>query len=401
MATTKSKRVVRAFQATACLALCMSVLIAGVASAAITVDFNDGTTGVLNNEVNVSSRQLSIAVGNDVHAPPVSGQAVYISNAYGSPGQDKAAIDTYQNFDDVVVSGVVSLYGTGYNAAGGGVVAGMPAAGGSGYLLYLTQTWEGGDAAWWDSSVGGLWQLVLVKMQLGSAYPLSSGNAYQAVAVPLVQDASNFVQLSVNGNTITGQVWLGQTSPTGSPTATVSLTDGTPLSGYAGVYLAARNARILNYGRGSVDNVTMYREGPPNGVTNLAVTGLDWYKADLQWSAPSEDLTAPMSAYDLRYSTLPIVTDDDFAAATQVTGLPTPDCRRYGANMHGYGSGSRDRVLFRHQSHRRKRPGQSAVQCCQHQHPADRWGRPRTDRHARGCQRQTELRRLHMDCRRR
>jgi hypothetical protein len=265
----------------ACSAVSVVLWLAGNASApaaSIDVNFDDGTTGALNAQVNVSSRPLTTAVTSDVHAPPVSGQAWYALSAYGSPGQDKAVIDTAQSFSSVVVSDVVTLYGTGYSGGGGGVVAGMPAAGGSGYLLYLAQTWSNGGGAWWDSTVGGTWQLVLVKMLAGSATPLAAGDVYQAVQVAgVTQGLPDFVQLSVNGNAITGQVWVGQTSVAGAQTATVSLTDASPLSGYAGAFLAGRNLQCpytTNYGVASVDNFTAAVAPEPATLALLALGGL-------------------------------------------------------------------------------------------------------------------------------
>jgi chitodextrinase len=62
--------------------------------------------------------------------------------------------------------------------------------------------------------------------------------------------------------------------------------------------------------------------GPPNAVTDLAVTGTDWFKVDLRWTAPSDSPPGPVSRYEIRYSTAPI-DDGNFASATQVTA-PTP-----------------------------------------------------------------------------
>lgn len=251
---------------------------ASISAAAINVDFDDGTRGTLSTLVNVSSRSLTTTVASDVHAPPVSGKALYALYAYGSPGQDKAAIDTAQSFSNVVASDVVTLYGTGYGGGAAGVVAGMPATGGSGYLLYLTQAWSNGNGAWWDSGVGGTWQLVLAKMGAGTANPLAAGNVYQAVQVPGVsQDVPSFVQLTVTGSTITGQVWVGQTSATGTRTAAVSLTDSSSLSGYAGVYLAGRNVQcpsVTNWGTASVDNFSATMTPEPVTLALLAVGGL-------------------------------------------------------------------------------------------------------------------------------
>lgn len=251
---------------------------ASIPAAAISVNFDDGTTGALNAPVNVSSRNLTTSVTSDVHALPVSGKALYVSYGYGSPGQDKAVIETAQSFSSVTASDVVTLYGTGYAGGAAGVVAGMPTAGGAGYLLYLTQTWSNGNGAWWDNGVGGTWQLVLVKMLSGSANPMAAGNVYQAVQVAGVsQDAPNFLQLSISGSTISGQVWAGQSSGTGTRTAAVSLTDSSPLSGCVGAYLAGRNLECpfgTNWGQASVDNFTATVAPEPVTLSLLALGGL-------------------------------------------------------------------------------------------------------------------------------
>ena len=64
--------------------------------------------------------------------------------------------------------------------------------------------------------------------------------------------------------------------------------------------------------------------GPPGVVTDLAVVGTDWYKVDLRWTAPTDEPSGPVASYDLRYSTSPISSDADYAAATPVAGVPVP-----------------------------------------------------------------------------
>ncbi len=66
-------------------------------------------------------------------------------------------------------------------------------------------------------------------------------------------------------------------------------------------------------------------DGPPDGITDLTVTGTDWYKVDLQWTAPNDEPAGPVKQYDIRYSTSPIIDDASFDAASQCTcPLPTP-----------------------------------------------------------------------------
>jgi hypothetical protein len=66
---------------------------------------------------------------------------------------------------------------------------------------------------------------------------------------------------------------------------------------------------------------------PPGRVTNLAAEGGPGEgDATLSWTAPAEDSLwgGPVAEYDLRYSTDPIETDQDFEAAAEAEGEPTP-----------------------------------------------------------------------------
>jgi hypothetical protein len=56
----------------------------------------------------------------------------------------------------------------------------------------------------------------------------------------------------------------------------------------------------------------------PAAVTNLAVASTDWFKADLQWTAPADSPPGPVTRYDIRMSTS-LINDANFASATQVT----------------------------------------------------------------------------------
>jgi len=62
----------------------------------------------------------------------------------------------------------------------------------------------------------------------------------------------------------------------------------------------------------------------PAAIATLAITGMTETAATLRWTAVGDDsLTGTATAYDLRYSTAPI-TAANWAAATPVTGEPTP-----------------------------------------------------------------------------
>ncbi len=242
-------------------AVLVCLLLAPAAPAALVANFDDGTMGDLDSLVNISSRSLTAAVRTDIHGLPDADNELYIGYGYGSPGQDKAAITTGQAFTDVAASAVVGLFGTGYSGGGGGLAAGVPASGGSGYLLYLANCWSDGGGVFWDDSLTSSssdFELVLVRMAAGSSYPLDPGNLVSAVKLTgFVQDAPNFLRLTVAGNQVTGEAWLGQATPAGAASATVGFSDPSPLSGYAGVYLACRNAQSpysTNWGEVAVDD---------------------------------------------------------------------------------------------------------------------------------------------------
>jgi chitodextrinase len=62
----------------------------------------------------------------------------------------------------------------------------------------------------------------------------------------------------------------------------------------------------------------------PDAVVNLAVASVTQTTATLSWTAPGDDAAAGTAlTYDIRYSTATI-TSGNWAAATQVTGEPTP-----------------------------------------------------------------------------
>ena len=64
----------------------------------------------------------------------------------------------------------------------------------------------------------------------------------------------------------------------------------------------------------------------PASVQDLAIESVNGSSVTLQWTATGDDgATGTASGYDLRYSTTsPIQTDDDFANASRVDGLPEP-----------------------------------------------------------------------------
>lgn len=268
----------------ACIALWIvtaALLSAGSASAAVvTANFDDGTWGDLDAAVNVSSRSLTVKVDNYTHALPDADKELYINYAYGSPGQDKAVIDNQTVFTDITAGAVVGLYNTGYGGCGGGVTAGMPATGGSGYLLYITCAWDGGAGTFWDSTANGGtsagWQFVLARKVAGSAYPLSTGNLFSAAKLSgFTQDTPNYLRLTVQGTQVVGEFWQGMDSPVGAATKTLSLTDAAPLSGYTGAYLTARNAQFGTggWGEAAIDDFTAVVPEPMT-LALLAIGGL-------------------------------------------------------------------------------------------------------------------------------
>lgn len=65
---------------------------------------------------------------------------------------------------------------------------------------------------------------------------------------------------------------------------------------------------------------------PPATVTDFRVADISAEGITLNWTAPGDDeMTGTADAYDLRYATSPIITDDDFEAATRVATIPLPD----------------------------------------------------------------------------
>lgn len=64
---------------------------------------------------------------------------------------------------------------------------------------------------------------------------------------------------------------------------------------------------------------------PPGAVTDLAVGPVTATSVGLTWTATGDDGNIGIaSAYDIRYRTMPILSEADFAVATQAVGEPTP-----------------------------------------------------------------------------
>jgi MYXO-CTERM domain-containing protein len=185
----------------------------------------------------------------------------------GYSGGDQALIDTDNTFSDVVATAVVGLRAadTRYGSEGAGVCAGVPAGGGSGYLLYLADSWYNGDGYFVDTAdQGGALQLILTRKEAANSTPLKDATLYDTATITLenaadYSDQPQFLRLTVAGSTVTGEVWLNQADAAGSPDATVSFTDAGPLSGHAGVYLA----------------VGHYGSSPPGYKTNFGVAAVD------------------------------------------------------------------------------------------------------------------------------
>ena len=110
----------------------------------------------------------------------------------------------------------------------------------------------------------------------------------------------------------------------------VTFTDAQKVQGnqptnYAGVVLKGYLNNNISYfeltgvALGPIDNT------PPNAVTDLATGAVTEHSVFLSWTAPGDDGDqGTATQYDIRYSTGPINNDDDFAAATEVTGEPIP-----------------------------------------------------------------------------
>ncbi len=198
----------------------------------------------------------------------------------GYSGGDQALINSFLTYSNVVVSANVGLvsYDIYYGSEGAGVVAGMASGGGSGYLLYLADSWYHGDGYFVDSNdSGGLLQLVLTRKEASMNTPLNGATLYDTHDITTTDagdygDQPHHLKLTIDGTSVTGEVWLNQTDDTGDADATVSFVDNDPLSGHVGVYLA-----IGHYGSnpGNLGTHKGYRE-------NYGVAAVDdFYAAEL------------------------------------------------------------------------------------------------------------------------
>lgn len=91
-----------------------------------------------------------------------------------------------------------------------------------------------------------------------------------------------------------------------------------PLASLAGMCVSGARLNLLKL---IADPDTI----PPSTVTDLTggAAGSNW--AEVSWTAPGDDIAVGTAfAYDMRWSLTPILTDLDWAAATQATGEPAP-----------------------------------------------------------------------------
>jgi len=94
---------------------------------------------------------------------------------------------------------------------------------------------------------------------------------------------------------------------------------------FAGVVLKGNLNNNIDYFELTGVELGPIDETPPNAVTNLSSTAVSQHSVNLSWTAVGDDgATGTASQYDLRYSTDPIENNDDFSAATEVTGEPSP-----------------------------------------------------------------------------
>jgi hypothetical protein len=274
------------------------VLLLGSATEAVTIsaDFNDGTYGAhLDTLVDMSPGET---INTTIAAKATTGGGTdlgltdddneFYATGYGyANGKDRALIDTDSTFGDVVVTAVAGINdnsNTGQAAAG--VVAGVPTGGGSGYLLYVVGTWGSSSygAGRYRSDTEDLLQLVLARMDDGNGSPLTDAvlsDTANADALGPYENVPNFLQLTVDGTSVTGKAWLNQSDDSGDADLEVSFTDNNPLSGHAGVFVvhgyygaSPPSATGTNWGVAAVDDFEATEVPEPATLLLLGLGGL-------------------------------------------------------------------------------------------------------------------------------
>ncbi len=162
------------------------------------------------------------------------------------------------------------------------------------------------------------------------SHALGTGNVLVAAGATLVVSASDVMNrgadlylnynatsatyaqlnLAAGTTTVAANVYVDGTGGWTSPTGYTALEKGQ-------IYTSDN---LPNYITGTGSLMIL---GTPTAVTDLAAGNPDWFKLDLTWTAPGAMPVGSVASYDLRYSTEEI-TADNFADATPVTGLPTP-----------------------------------------------------------------------------
>jgi chitodextrinase len=90
----------------------------------------------------------------------------------------------------------------------------------------------------------------------------------------------------------------------------------------AGFYTQADFPNYL-VGSGTYTLRVLSPDTGPNAITDLAGTSPDWFKVNLTWTAPADNIDPAATSYDIRYSTSTI-DDTNWDTATQLSGEPTP-----------------------------------------------------------------------------
>ena len=133
---------------------------------------------------------------------------------------------------------------------------------------------------------------------------------------------------------ITEGTWAAATQVTGEPTPSVAgSSESMTVTGLAAnttYYFALKTSdevpNISSISNSPSETTTVASDSTaPAAVTDLAASSPSNTTIDLDWTAPGDDgSTGTASTYDIRYSTSAAITEGTWAAATQVTGEPTP-----------------------------------------------------------------------------